>query len=685
MAGRNRLARETSPYLLQHADNPVDWYPWGSEAFETARGEGKAVLLSVGYSACHWCHVMAHESFEDEATARVMNENFVCVKVDREERPDVDDIYMNCVQMITGRGGWPMTVFLTPEGEPFYGGTYFPPDDRHGLPSFQKVLLAVAEAYRTRPNDVRATAEKLLEGLRKLDRSAASVKPLDGALVAEAAGRLSAAYDNDHGGLGRAPKFPNTMAMSLFLRAFHRSGRRQYLDIATHTLRRMADGGIYDHLGGGFHRYSVDDRWLVPHFEKMLYDNAQLAPLYFDAHRASGDGFFRAIGEDILRYVTREMLAPEGGFYSTQDADSEGEEGKFFVWEKAEVVRLLGEGTGEIFCRVYDVTEGGNFEGRNILHATLSPEQAARMFRKDPAEMEKLLSAARAKLFAARELRRKPFRDEKILTAWNGLALSAYADAYRLTGNAEYREVAERTVRFIEARLWSGGRLLHAFKDGEARIPAFLDDYAALGVAYLDLFDATFDAAHLGRAEAIARRLAEDFWDESGGGFFFTAKDHERLITRTKPAYDGSVPSGNSLAADLNLRLHHLTGDSSSLEKAERVLRLYRDAMEDNPFAHARSLAVLDDYAHGAPEVVIVAPGGARGAAALLDPLRRRYQPSLRIFAYDPASPPASVPPFAREKPLLGGKATAYVCRGSTCSPPATDWEGLCARLQEPA
>src|SRR2546421_2174737 len=474
MAGRlaNRLARETSPYLLQHAHNPVDWYPWGPEALETARRVRRPILLSIGYSACNWCHVMEHESFEDEDTARLMNELFVNIKVDREERPDLDEIYMSCVQLMTGQGGWPMTVFLTPEGEPFYGGTYFPPTERHGLPSFRRVLTAVADAYRERPNDVRETAKKLITGLKSLDRSRASDQPLEAALVERAADGLSAAYDSRFGGIGRAPKFPNTMVFSLFLRAFHLSGRRPFLDMTTHTLRTMAEGGIYDHLGGGFHRYSVDERWLVPHFEKMLYDNSQLVMLYFDAYRASGDEFFLAVAEDVLRYVTREMVSPEGGFYSTQDADSEGVEGKFFVWGRAEVMRLLGEEVGEIFCRVYDVTDVGNFEHRNILHLTLSEEQAAKMFRKQPVEIRRLLAGARQRLFEAREHRVKPLRDEKVLAAWNGLMLSAYAEAFAVTGKPQYREIAERAARFVTDTLWSKQRLLHAYKDGVAKVPA---------------------------------------------------------------------------------------------------------------------------------------------------------------------------------------------------------------------
>ncbi|MBI2964088.1 MAG: thioredoxin domain-containing protein [Deltaproteobacteria bacterium] len=681
----NRLAGETSPYLLQHAHNPVDWYPWGGEAFTAARRDGKPILLSIGYSACHWCHVMERESFEDAETARLMNELFVNVKVDREERPDLDEIYMSCVQMMTGHGGWPMTVFLTAQGEPFYGGTYFPPSDRHGLPGFRRVLRAVAEAYHGRPNEVRQTASRLLAALRRGDSSTASDGPLDGALVERAAERLSAAHDGRFGGLGRAPKFPNTIVFSLFLRAFRRSGRKALLDVTTHTLRKMAEGGIYDHLGGGFHRYSVDERWLVPHFEKMLYDNAQLARLYLDAYRASGDGFFLAVAEDILRYVSREMRSPDGGFYSTQDADSEGAEGKFFVWERSEVLRLLGEEDGEIFCRVYDVSDVGNFEGANILHLTLSDEQAARMFGREPAEIRDRLARGRRRLFEAREARVKPFRDEKILAAWNGWMISAYAQAHRDTAKAEYREIAERAARFVTEQLGPAERLLHGTKDGEAKVPAFLDDVAALGIAFLDLFETTFDAAHLDRAERLGRRLIDDFWDEGAGGFFFTGPAHERLIARTKPVHDGSVPSGNSMATELCLRLHAFTEDERYLDKGERALRLHLQGMQDDPFAHANLLAALDFHAGRPEEIVIVARGGASGARTLLDPLGRHYQPNQVLVCYDPQSPPARLPPFARDKPLVDSRPTAYVCHRNTCSPPLTDWPSLRDRLEEAA
>jgi len=676
-APTNRLGRETSPYLLQHAHNPVNWYPWGPEAFAAARRDGKAVLLSIGYSACHWCHVMERESFEDPQTAQVMNEHFISIKVDREERPDLDEIYMSCVQRMTGHGGWPMTIFLTADAEPFYGGTYFPPEDRRGMPSFRRVLRAVAEAYRDRPGEVKRTAAELIADLARSERASQSDAPLHSSLVERAADALAAAYDSRFGGLGRAPKFPNPMVFSLFLRAFELSGRRPFLEMTTHTLRTMARGGIYDHLGGGFHRYSVDERWLVPHFEKMLYDNAQLVPLLLDTYRASGDRFFLDVAEDVLRYVAREMTSPEGGFYSTQDADSEGVEGKYFLWDRAQVMSVLGEEVGEIFCRVYDVTDVGNFEDRNILHVTLSHEQASKMFRKDPQEIHRLLAEARARLFEAREQRTKPFRDEKILAAWNGLLLSACADALRMTRKREYRRLAEDGAAFVRHRLWSGDRLLHSYKDGEAKVPAFLDDYAALGLAFLDLYEATTAVEHLGWAERLAAQMLELFWDDANGGFFYTAADHERLILRTKPVHDGSMPSGNSLAAMLCLRLHAFTENERYSKVGERVLRLYRGAMEENPFAHACLLAALDFHARQPREVVVVASGGRDGAADLLDPLERIYQPNRVVVCYDPASPPLKLPPFARDKPLVDSRPTAYVCHRSTCSPPVGDWPSL--------
>ena len=445
----NRLSRETSPYLLQHAHNPVDWYPWGEEAFAKAKSENKPILLSIGYSACHWCHVMEHESFENEKIAALMNELFVSIKVDREERPDLDEIYMNAVQMLTGRGGWPMTLFLTPDRKPFYGGTYFPPEDRQGMPGFPRILHGVSQAFRERPEDVEKSVAQILTALQRMSESQETTKSFSPTIIGDGADKVGRAYDADNGGLGQAPKFPNAGVYELFLRHYSRSKNERFLEMVVHTLTKMAQGGIYDHLGGGFHRYSVDAKWLVPHFEKMLYDNAQLVRIYAHAHTITREPLFKSVVDETVGYLLREMLHPEGGFYSTQDADSEGEEGKFFVWTEDEVNRLLGEEDAEVFCRMYDVGEPGNFEGKSILHPILSVDQASKLFRKDPSEIEALVARAKQKLFAAREKRIKPFRDEKIITAWNGLMLSGLAEAIKLSGNPAWMEAAKRTVEFI--------------------------------------------------------------------------------------------------------------------------------------------------------------------------------------------------------------------------------------------
>src|SRR5437867_2040406 len=511
----NRLIHETSPYLLQHAHNPVDWYPWGEKAFDKAKEENNPIRLSIGYSACHWCHVMEKESFESEAIAALMNEHFVNIKVDREERPDLDEIYMNAVQMLTGRGGWPMTVFLTPERKPFFGGTYFPPEDRHGMPGFPKILQAVAQAYRDRPQDVQKSVEQILAALNRLTEISESAEPFFPDAIQKAADQLSPAYDPDYGGFGRAPKFPNAGLFDLFLRCYRSSKERRYLEMVTHTLTKTAEGGIYDHLGGGFHRYSVDEKWLVPHFEKMLYDNAQLIRIYVDVFRITQDPIFRRVVEETLTYLLREMLHSEGGFYSTQDADSEGEEGRFFVWEYDEVIKILGEETGEIFSRIYDVSELGNFEGKNILHPILQPEQAAKFFGKEIKEIENLIAEAKAKLLQEREKRVKPFRDEKILTSWNGLMLSGLAEAYKTIGEERYRKAAERTVEFIFAQMFREGYLLHTYRDGQAKLYGYLDDYAFLAGGLLDLYEATFDRSLLERAVHVTETMINEFWDDA--------------------------------------------------------------------------------------------------------------------------------------------------------------------------
>jgi hypothetical protein len=674
----NRLVHETSPYLLQHAHNPVDWFPWGDEAFAKAKAEHKPILLSVGYSACHWCHVMEHESFENDRIAALMNDLFVNIKVDREERPDVDEIYMNAVQMLTGRGGWPMTVFLTPEGKPFYGGTYFPPEDRHNLPAFPRILAAVAQAYHERPQEVERATAQILGNLEKLSHRQESSRPLQIETLANTAASLAQHVDHTHGGLGGAPKFPNSMVFALFLRQAYTSNNDHYLQMVVHTLRKMAEGGVYDHLGGGFHRYSVDERWLVPHFEKMLYDNALLTRLYLEAYQATHEPFFRRIVEEILAYVEREMLSPEGGFYSTQDADSEGEEGKFFVWTRDEVERELGDEVREIFCRYYDVTDVGNFEHKNILHPTLTFAQLAKLFRREEQEITRLMSEAKQKLFAVRERRVKPGRDEKIITSWNGLMIAAFAEAYRVLGNPQYLEIAQRSADFILTRLSRDGRLLRTYKDGQAKYNAYLDDYAFFVAALLDLYEATFERAYLDRAVALTDLLIARFWDEEEGGFFFTSNDHEALISRSKSAFDGSIPSGNSVATFNLLRLSYLTENQTYLGRAEQMLRLFYDAMEQNPFGFSYMLCALDFYLQRPKEIVLLGEKAAPETKELLARIHDMFLPNKTLACFDATEQAGQkLPSQLAGRTQVDGKLTVYVCHNFTCSLPVTGWGAL--------
>jgi uncharacterized protein YyaL (SSP411 family) len=678
----NRLIGESSPYLLQHAHNPVDWYPWGEPAFAKAKTENKPILLSVGYSACHWCHVMEHESFENEAIAVLMNELFVNIKVDREERPDIDEVYMNAVQILTGRGGWPMTVFLTPEGKPFYGGTYFPPEDRYGVPGFPRVLKAVADAYHQKPKDVERSVTQILGALNRMSALPESERPFARDALERAVAELSRGYDPDYGGFGQAPKFPNAGVFELFLRHSRSSKNQRSLDMVTHTVTKMAEGGIYDHLGGGFHRYSVDAKWLVPHFEKMLYDNAQLVRIYVDAFRITGDPLFKRVVEETVAYLLREMLHGEGGFYSTQDADSEGEEGKFFVWSPAEVLEILGEERGEVFCRMFDVSDLGNFEGKNILHPILSVDQAAKYFGRSAGAIEQLIAEAKTNLFKAREKRIKPFRDEKILASWNGLMLSGLAAAYQVTSDDRYRVAAQQTVEFIFSRMFAHGFLLHSYKDGQARLRGFLDDYAFLIVGLIDLYEALLEPALLTRAAGLADTMNREFWDDHGGGFFFSGQSGEKLITRAKPAFDGSIPSGNSVAVTALLRLYHYAGNQDYLDKAEKTLRLFYDAMEQQPFGFAHMMAALDWYLEKPKEIVVVGEKNDAAVRELLGNIHRLYLPNRTLQVADPAQPLRQVSPLLEDKKQLDGKPTVYVCQHFTCSRPITEWEELRTLLE---
>jgi len=684
----NRLIDEASPYLRQHAHNPVDWYPWNAEALERAREQGRPILLSVGYSACHWCHVMERESFENEAIARLMNEHFVNIKVDREERPDLDEIYMGAVQAMTGRGGWPMTVFLTPDLRPFYGGTYFPPEDRYGHPGFPRVLEAVAQYYREQPDQVEENAGKLMNALQQNATLLQPQERIDDGLLENAFGDLQRSFDARYGGFGDAPKFPGSMSLTLLLRYFRRTGRAEALEMVERSLKRMACGGMYDQLGGGFHRYSVDARWLVPHFEKMLYDNALLTWAYLEAFQVTGDDFYRRIATETLAYVQREMTDPAGGFYATQDADSEGEEGRYFAWQPAEVEALLGVEEARLFMRYYDVTPAGNFEdGKSILHVDAELPAVARLLQVDEEVLRRVVEQGKQRLFEASAQRVAPGRDEKILVSWNGLMISAMARAHQILGEGTCLETAARAAEFILGEMVVDGRLLHTCQDGQARLPAYQDDYACLCNGLLDLYEASFDLRWLRAARELCQDMVERFWDGNQGGFFFTEAGAEDLIVRTKNPFDNATPSGNSIGALVLLRLAGLTGSEPLREKGRQALLLFAGLMKRAPSSCAQMLCALDFFESRPFEVALV------GSPADREELRRAlhgcFAPNKVVLGADPADCPEDL---EAELPLLAGKvsqsdarARAYVCRDFTCSPPVRSGEELRELLTERA
>jgi uncharacterized protein YyaL (SSP411 family) len=674
----NSLIHETSPYLLQHAHNPVDWYSWGDEAFEKAKAEDKPLLVSIGYSACHWCHVMEHESFEDEATARIMNENFVNIKVDMEERPDVDQIYMTFVQLTTGRGGWPMNVFVTPEKLPFFGGTYFPPAQRYGMPSWQQILQSIAEAWSDRRDELLHSASEILgelrrAGLSELSAAAVSTDQLDAAFQS-----FTRSFDRTNGGFGGAPKFPPSMSLEFLLRYWKRTGDENALEMARLTARKMAEGGMYDQLGGGFHRYSVDAVWLVPHFEKMLYDNAQLIRIYLHLYQILADvdgsesdaAFFRRVAVETLEYVKREMLDGSGGFYSSQDADSEGEEGKFFVWTPAEVATIVGNEDAKVFNFYYDVSEEGNFEGKNILRVRYAPEAAAKALKIDVSTLDEILDRSRRKLFEHRESRIKPFRDEKILTAWNGLMLAAFADAGAVLGNEEYVGIARRNADFLIEHLQVEGRLLRTWKDGRAKLNAYIEDHANLADGLIALYQASGDLRYLSEAKRLADLMITEFWDEESGGFYFTSSDHEELIVRNKDFYDNATPSGNSAAADVLLRIAKFYGDERYERFAMTILRLASAQIRRYPQGFGRALSAMEFHISRVREIAVI---GERGNSLEREVLAM-YLPNSVIALAAKASGDL---PLLERKEMTDTKPTAFVCENFVCQRPVTDAKDL--------
>ncbi len=663
----NRLANETSPYLLQHAHNPVDWYPWGPEALERARREDRPLFVSIGYSACHWCHVMERESFENDETAALMNEYFVNVKIDREERPDLDDVYMAAVQAMTGSGGWPMSVFLTPELQPFFGGTYFPPEDRHGLPAFRRVLEAVADAYRTRRTEIDAQARQLADHVRsQVALPAGSIDP-ERRQLELAAQRLLASFDPVHGGFGGAPKFPASMSLEFLMRSWHRSGDDAVRRAVTITLDRMADGGIHDQLGGGFARYSTDAAWLVPHFEKMLYDNALLALCYLDAFRAFGVQRYAEVAGDTLDFMLAELRTGDGGLAAALDADSEGDEGRYYVWSADEVRSVLaaaGLADDEVgaVCAHWDVTDGGNWEGRNILHV------------RGPAPPAPLIERARSALMASRSSRVRPARDEKQLAAWNGLALRALAGGVLVLGDDRYLAAVDGLVAFVRSQLLrDGDRLWRTARGGVAHTPAFAEDYADLADGLLAAHAATGEAAHLVLARALIDRLVVDFWDDESGTLYDTSAEHETTVVRPRSLVDSATPSANSVAADVLLRLALLTGEPDYDRRARSILRTVGPALERQPSVFGRMLSAVDRSLVPASDAVVAAADPrTQTAMALRRAVSRPFAPDLVVAGVTSGAATQAWPVFLDKVPV-DGHATAYVCRGYACEEPTGD------------
>ena len=676
----NRLIEETSPYLLQHADNPVHWFPWGDAALTAAGELARPIFLSIGYSSCHWCHVMAHESFEDGETAQYMNDHFVNIKVDREERPDLDDIYMKAVQGLTGQGGWPLTVFLTPDSKPFFGGTYFPPAPRMNMPSFRHVLEAVVDAWQQRRQQVEEQSEKLRGFIAEHTAFDLSPSTLTLTTLREAGEAIQANFDPIHGGFGAAPKFPQAMSLDFLLRRYHRTQDLSLLNAITKTLDSMAFGGIYDQIGGGFHRYSVDERWLVPHFEKMLYDNALLSRVYLDAFMRTQNPLYERVACETLDYVRREMTAPTGGFYSAQDADSEGVEGKYYVWTPDEIEAVLGADDARLFCNYYSVTPEGNFEGQNILFLSSGADDG---FREE--EVARVRTVLSPKLLEARAQRIKPETDTKVIAGWNGLMLQSFAQAARQLGRPADLQTAIANGEFLLSAMVNNGRLAHTYTPGKAAGLGFLDDYGSVAVGFLALYEATFDTKWFSAARGLCDTILRDFYD-GNGAFYDTSTLHEELIVRPRNLFDNAVPSGTSLACEALLTLYAYTGDNTYYEPVDSALSLQAGALAKAPSAFGQILCVADSFIAPLKEVAIVGNPTAQDTQALLTSINAQYAPDVVIALRNPEDTEAATEtiPLLAERQQLDGKATAYVCRQFVCRTPTTDPAELRAQLAAP-
>jgi uncharacterized protein YyaL (SSP411 family) len=677
----NRLIHEKSPYLLQHAHNPVDWYPWGEDAFEKAHRENKIILLSIGYSTCHWCHVMERESFENEATAKILNDNFVCIKVDREERPDVDQIYMNAVMLLTGQGGWPLNLFLTPDLHPFYGGTYFPPDARYGRPSFPSILQDVAHTWKEKPEEIRKGGDQLASYIAntKADHSGGELDPK---ILDQASNYAIHSLDKKDGGFRSAPKFPPAMLLSLLMRNYQQKPSPALLETIELTLDKMYQGGIYDQMGGGFARYSTDDQWLVPHFEKMLYDNALLSRAYLEAYQLTERPEYARIANETFTYLLRDMTSPEGGFYSAEDADSEGHEGKFYVWTPDEIKAVLGEDNGHLYCQLYGVTEHGNFEdGKSILHLKSALQYPLLALGRTPDWWQMV----QGKMLEARSKRIRPHLDDKILTAWNSLMISSLALGYQVLGDIKYLQAAEKASNFIAKHLFKDERLLASYRQGPSDIQGYIDDYAFYQAAQLDLYESTFDPDYLKKAIELGKNMDRLFWDEQAGAYYFNGsdqKDQKRLLTRTKEAYDGVIPSGNSIAAESFYRLAELTGDKKYRDWADAILKCFSGDLAKSGSNFPRMLQAFQFDFYGPAEVLVVGP--KMESEKVLQTLRGAFAPNkVLVFSEDKDIASLSqIIPWVEGRQSQGGKPTIYVCKNYQCQLPVTDVKKALEEIQ---
>ncbi len=673
----NRLIHEKSPYLQQHASNPVDWYPWGQDAFDKATREQKPIFLSIGYSTCHWCHVMERESFEDPAIAALMNASFVSIKVDREEHPDVDQVYMRAVTAMTGQGGWPLTVFLTPDLKPFFGGTYFPPHRRSSMPGLDELLPEVATAWQTKRQEVAQSADQLVALLRQeLAPSARQPEALTDAVLQTAFDEAASAFDPIHGGFGGAPKFPRSHELSLLLHVWARTGTAQALEMVTTTLEQLARGGIHDQLGGGFHRYSTDQQWLVPHFEKMLYDQALLARTFLEAYQVTHRQEFNEAARDIFEYVLRDMTDPQGGFYAAEDADSEGQEGKFYVWRPDEMLAVLGQEDGELVNRFYGVTTEGNFEQQtSILHIEQPLEHLVKGTGEDPSALARRLASARQRLLTARSTRIRPHRDDKVLTSWNGLMIAAFAYGGSVLDEPRYLEAARRAAQFLLQHARRNGQLLRRYREGEARYPGTLEDYAFFTDGLLELYTATGEAMWLAEAKSLAKEMVAQFWDATGGGLFLRSRTQEPLIISSKEIYDGATPSGNSVAALVFLKLGRLTADQTFESYGRRLLETFAGQVQRSPFAYPQLLIAWDFALGPTKEIVITGDPALPDTAQMLHAFHQRFLPRTVLAVHQSGEAGAAVEaliPYVKTQRPLNGKATAYVCENYICSLPVT-------------